>query len=239
MTPVNVELKRDGVGIGVVPMDEAIKVAKARGVVLPETYYERLQGAARARGFTVSGIEAIEQIARVLASLIDALVSGGTFDDWKRGFADKLMPEQSAARKELVFRNMMQSAYGAGRWHQFEQVKHRRPIIMYDAVDDDRTRKNHRAMDGFMAHITDPIWKEWQPPNGHNCRCSTINLTIEQARARGYRDNMQRPNVHPDPGWGHNPAKGFSDVLKDIAKEKVRELPVTMRDAARRAVEQD
>lgn len=235
----DIELDRASPSIGVVPMDEAIRAARARGVVLPETYYERLKGLARARGFTVSGIESIEQIARVLRSLIDALVEGKSFGDWKREYADKLMKDLTTSRKQLVFRNMMQSSYGAGRWHQFEQVKLRRPIIMYDAVDDDRTRESHRAMDGFMAHITDPIWKEWQPPNGHNCRCSTINLTMEQARARGYRENMQRPSVHPDPGWGYNPAKGFGDVLKDIAKEKVRELPVTMRDAARRAIEQD
>lgn len=221
--------------IGAVPFDEAIKAARARGVVLPDTYRDRLKGAAKARGFTISGMMSLAQIGRVLDSLIQAIMNGESFGEWKKRAAEDI-ESLSNSRKELVFRNAVQTSYGAGRWQQLEQAKALRPILMYDAINDRRTRPAHRAMDNFMAPVGDPIWRAWAPPNGHNCRCTLLSLTLAQARARGYRDNMPRPDVMPDPGWDYNPAKGFDDVLGDLAKERVQSLPPPLRERARKIV---
>jgi hypothetical protein len=47
-----------------VPFPEAIEAAHQRGVALPEEFYGALQGAARAKAFTVSGLGSIAQIAK-------------------------------------------------------------------------------------------------------------------------------------------------------------------------------
>jgi hypothetical protein len=39
-----------------VPFAEVIEAARQRGVALPEEFYGALQGAARAKAFTVSGL---------------------------------------------------------------------------------------------------------------------------------------------------------------------------------------
>lgn len=72
---------------------------------------------------------------------------------------------------------------------------------MWSAIDDSRVRPSHLAMDGYIAHVDDPLWKIWHPPAGYNCRCTQIALTEKQAIARGY-GKQARPDVQPDPGFG-------------------------------------
>jgi hypothetical protein len=41
-----------------------------------------------------------------------------------------------------------------------------------------------------MYYIVSPEWAERRPPprgSPHNCRCGSITLTLEQARARGFQ----------------------------------------------------
>lgn len=67
-----------------VPFAEAIEAARQRGVALLEEFYGALQGAARAKAFTVSGLGSIAQISQVLDSLTAALESGESLGDWKK-----------------------------------------------------------------------------------------------------------------------------------------------------------
>lgn len=54
----------------------------------------------------------------------------------------------------------------------------------------------------------------------HNCRCSLISLTADQARARGLGRQVV-PNVEPDPGWGHAPV-GAGDRMAGMVQERAR-----------------
>ena len=81
----------------------------------------------------------------------------------------------------------MRATYGAARWRQQEANADSRPFLMYDARDDRRTRPAHRAMDGQVFRIDDPIWRTHYPPNGWRCRCRVRALTERQVRDRGLR----------------------------------------------------
>jgi SPP1 gp7 family putative phage head morphogenesis protein len=118
------------------------------------------------------------------------------------------------SRMELIFRNAVQTNYGIGRTVQQRENAAARGYLMWDAINDSRTRPAHRAMDNHIAPIDDPIWKVWHPPAGHNCRCSRIALTESQARARGYP--KAAPNVQPDAGWEGDPTDGNEDLLRVI-----------------------
>ena len=206
---------------------EAIEQAAKRGVVLPEEYYEHLPEEARARAFTVSHLASLEQIKAVLDSLRDALDGGDSFEMWRDAFGD---PGLGDAHLETIYRNAMQNAYNAGRWRQQTENAFARPILMYDAVDDSRTRPEHAALDGFMAPVGDPVWASIYPPNGHRCRCAVISLTREQAEARGFAPGA-RPGGKPDEGWGHNPAGGD---LSDREREALRGIAQEIEEAYRR-----
>ncbi len=196
-----------------VKFHEAIEFALERGVVLPATYYGELVGAAKSYGFSVSGVNTLSQLQGVQDSLTKAVSTGMHFDAWKKDVLSGKLPiaEFPKHRLELIYRNFNQTAFNKGRCVKQQKVKKQRPVLLYSAVGDNRTREEHNAMDGFMDYVDSGIWDVWYPQNGHLCRCRTINLTLKQAIAMGFDpDTIARlPEVdgnvvEPDKGWDYS-----------------------------------
>jgi SPP1 gp7 family putative phage head morphogenesis protein len=185
---------------------EAVDFVTAKKVVLPEEYYGSLQQKSRSRAFSIAGIASRDQLQGVLDSLNDVLRKGTTFDEWKKlaSTSDLGLPEY---RLDNIFRTNMQSAYNAGHWTQQQRVKDKRPFLMYDAINDSRVRPSHLALDNVIKPIDDPFWNVYYPPNGFRCRCSTINLTEAQTKARGgVTPDPENGWLPPDKGWDYNGA---------------------------------
>lgn len=215
-----------------VPFAEAIAWARERKAVLPAEFYGARLQAVRARSFTISGLAALDQIQAAADSLAEATAQGQTLREWQKGIRDSAPDVFSLgrARRELIFRNAVQMHYGIGRTIQQRDNAAARPYLMWDAINDSRTRPTHRAMDGYIAPIDDSIWKKWVPGNvGHNCRCTRISLTEAQARARGYP--KADPGVEPDAGWGGDPTD--DDVPGRLLAEKVARVSPALADAMR------
>lgn len=119
--------------------------------------------------------------------------------------------------------------YGVGCTLQRRVNAAARPYLMWDAINDSRTRPTHRAMDNHIAPVNDQIWKRWSPPAGHNCRCTRIALTESQARARGWP--KAAPDVEPDAGWEGDPTD--EDVPGRLLAEKVAHASPALADALR------
>jgi SPP1 gp7 family putative phage head morphogenesis protein len=201
-----------------VPFAEAIAWARERKAVLPAEFYGARLQAVRARSFAVTGLATLDQVQQVADAAAQATASGQTFRDWQRAV---LAADQGGelfalgkARRELVFRNAVQTNYGIGRTIQQRENAAARGYLMWDAINDSRTRPTHAAMDGHIAPIDDPIWQRWSPPAGHRCRCTRIALTEAQARARGYP--KAEPGVEPDAGWSGDPTEGNDDLVRII-----------------------
>lgn len=188
---------------------EAIDFSSSRKAALPVEFYGDAQQRAYDRSFTVSGAASIGQVEAVLDSLNSALRSGKTFDQWKAGAAAQSL-DLGDGRLSTIYRNHMQTAFNHGHWVQQQRNSDTRPYLMYDAINDSRTRPTHAAMDGAIRSIDDPFWETHYPPNGHNCRCSTVSLTEKQALARGGETREPKGGwPEPDEGWPGNPAKSY------------------------------
>lgn len=109
-----------------------------------------------------------------------------------------------------VMANTVQSAAGAGI-HREVGSDPSVVALRYTAVLDDRVRPHHAAAHGLTAGVGDPIWNDYTPPLGHNCRCTLVPLRptdLPQARkaedgslsARIVPPNFHR--AHPDQGFG-------------------------------------
>lgn len=147
--------------------DEQVAQARAQRVLLPEAFY-RLPAEKRALAFAVSGLARLDQAQAVADALARNLADGGTFEDFRKWALqqDWSLPRH---RLETIYRNAVQTAYMAGHWRRFEEVKDDLPYLMYDAINDSRTRPSHLAMDGVIRPVDDPIWKTHTPPLGHRC----------------------------------------------------------------------
>jgi SPP1 gp7 family putative phage head morphogenesis protein len=194
-----------------VTFHEAIRTAGRRKVVLPSTYYGQLQAQARSRAFTISGLAGLTQIASALGSLNEGLRGGMSFSDWKAQALEQEwhLPD---SRLELILRMHTQTAYNAGAWERFEDTADARGFLMYDAINDARTRPAHRAMDGIIRPIGDSFWDSHSPPCGYNCRCGLISLTDEQAHDRGGVTVSIPSDAMADPGFGSRPMLGGNAV---------------------------
>lgn len=198
---------------------------KARKVELPADFYARFE-ALRPEAWTVGKLAQLESIETVKKSLLDALKSGASFEDWQKT-AQKMdiFPKHY---REVVFRNAMLSSYNSAKWASFRDNAQRFPVLRYSAINDGRTRPAHSAMHGLMMPVNDPRWQTLAPPSGHNCRCTLQSLTEKQAKAYGYKgapdklptyiDNKGiEQTVQADKGWHHSPEL---DNLDELLRER-------------------
>lgn len=203
------------------PFAEAIEQYKGR-VPLTSEQFGRLSDEARTQAFAMAGVNREDAAAELYGATLQAIEEGTSGQEWERQargiLAAKGIAGPDAHLMRLTFRNQTQSAYQAGRWQAVQRVAERRPIGVYDAIDDNRTRPTHEAMDGRAFELTDPIWSTWWPPNGHACRCSVRTMTREQAARRGLSietaadvavqqidRGAESVPLAPDDGWGVNP----------------------------------
>jgi SPP1 gp7 family putative phage head morphogenesis protein len=209
------------------PFLAAIRDMRERLVVVPTEYYGQRYGFARQQAFSVAGIARIDQLTQIRDSLVQAMERGDSMRDWiKRVERGEVPLELPRHRLDNIFRTNFQSAYGRGRClHQRKYQKYF-PFLTYSAVNDARTRPTHRALSGWTAPINHPAWSRIMPPNGYRCRCTTIALTEDQARARGIaiaRTSSEWPHpqpedqarargiatgeppAEPDDGWDYSP----------------------------------
>jgi SPP1 gp7 family putative phage head morphogenesis protein len=190
-----------------VPFDEAIAAAIRRLVVLPDVFYGDLQGQARAKAFTVSGLNALDQLQAVWDSLRAVLSEGGTFEQWREQIQSVDLPSH---RLETVYRTNLQAAWSQGRAEQIRRNLRTHPYLMYSAVNDSRTRPDHAARHGTILPADHPWWRANYPPLGFNCRCRAIAVTRKEAERRGI--SAEPPGVPVDPDWGPRSLFGDDDM---------------------------
>lgn len=255
--------------------EDAVGYFQSKGLQ-PSFSYADMTAEAHQHAFTVAKMMDLDLLAQVRGSLDDALANGVTFRDW----SEQLMPTLQAAgwwgrkdvidpatgatvnarlgtpsRLETIFRTNMQSAYAAGQWRQIEDQADIAPYLMYDAVDDFRTRPLHRSWDRKVLPVTHRWWHTHYPPNGYNCRCGVIQLSAEEAEALGLSLDQQAPTdgtyqwKNPrtgavehvpqgiDPGFAANVGRAYVANLQKLLREKVSRMPHAMRQAAQESIQ--
>ncbi|MGD9599916.1 MAG: phage minor head protein [Steroidobacteraceae bacterium] len=252
-----------------VPPEQAIGYFQAKGLT-PTFSYADMLGEANDHAFTVAKMMDVDLLGQVRASLDSALANGTPFKEW----ADQLLPSLQSAgwwgrkevldpltgqvvvaqlgspwRLETIFRTNMQSAYAAGQWKEINAQADLAPFLMYDAVDDFRTREQHRLWDRKVLPVASPWWKTHYPPNGWNCRCGVIQLDATEVKRLGLQVDplpsdgtytwknprtgalQQIPNGL-DPGFDKNSGIEYLQSLKQLLAQKTDTLSGSAQRAA-------
>lgn len=171
--------------------------------------------------------------------------------------AGNLMPDAqlgSAHRLNTIYRSNLQSAYSVGQWERIRENADTAPWLLYDAVDDFRTRPAHARLDNTVLAASDSFWHRFMPPNGYNCRCGVIQLADSDLERMGLKPS-RKPKVEMqkwrnprtgqieevptavDPGWDHNPGTDRHGHIQKLAREKARALPKDWQDPALASLE--
>lgn len=257
-----------------VPPEQAIAFFK-RKRLRPTFGYGDMLRQSHAQAFTVAKMMDVDLLGTVRASLDAALAAGTPYREW----ADTILPTLQSAgwwgrkevvdpltgqtivaqlgspsRLETIFRTNMQSAYAAGQWAEIQRNADVAPFLMYDAVDDFRTRELHRSWDQKVLPANSVWWQTHYPPNGYNCRCGVIQLDAEEVEALGLNVALEPPAdgfvkwTNPrtgetmdvpagvDPGFDYNVGKAYLDRISKTLDEKAAALPDSAAEAAKQAI---
>ena len=101
------------------------------------------------------------------------------------------------ARLQLIFDTNVRQAAAAGQWQRLVRNQRTHPYARYVAMDDERTRPQHRAWHNVTLPLDDAWWATHRPPNGWRCRCRVIGVT-----QREYDQGvvLDRPGAETDQG---------------------------------------
>jgi SPP1 gp7 family putative phage head morphogenesis protein len=255
--------------------EQAINFFKAKGL-RPTFSYADMLNRAHDQAFTVAKMMDVDLLSQMKASLDSAQANGQTFKEWADSItpilqqagwwgrqqvvdpiSGKVIVAQlgSPSRLETIFRTNMMSSYAAGQWQEIEGQKDIAPFIMYDAVDDFRTRPLHAKWDKTVLPVDSPWWNSHYPPNGWNCRCGVIQLSEDELEELGLKPATEAPNdgtytwTNPrtgarekvpqglDPGFDNNSGKSAVSQMKALLAEKMKANGIAQKGALKEALE--
>jgi SPP1 gp7 family putative phage head morphogenesis protein len=182
----------------------AIAYLKGKGYAITWNWQDMLDEA-HDRAFTVAKAMRLDLLSDIRAGLETALQEGQTLKQFtenlqpvleKQGWwgqqvivdsqgVGELVQLGSPRRLKTIYQTNLQSAYMAGRKSSMEQATESHPYWMYVAILDGKTRPSHRALHGKVFRHDDPIWSSIFPPNGFNCRCRIVALSVAAVKRRG------------------------------------------------------
>lgn len=227
--------------------EDALRYFRAKGLATSFAWEDVWQEE-HARVFTVAKAMTLDLLTDVFVAIERALSEGQTFQQFRDGLRPLLEDKGWWGRKPLedpltgetrdvqlgsnrrlrtIFDVNMRTAHQAGRWERIQETKATLPFLRYSAVQDGRTRLEHRAWDGTILPIDDPWWDSHYPPCGWNCRCTVVQLNAWTLERRGWQVTDKpvafapKPYTNPrtgevivlergiDPGWSHNVGKAY------------------------------
>ena len=197
------------------PPGEARKFFR-RKLPVSDSAFQAMDARMRLAAFRIAGVEEAALVAAVRDQLDRAITGQLTLGQFLKEapalFQAAGVTPTSRHHLETMFRTNTLTALGAGKWTEAQdpELADLFPLYRYSAILDDRTREDHAAMHGFTAPSDDPTWGSWWPPNGFNCRCTTVPLSsayIDRHRVRESRANhpARTEQMQPDPGFRTNP----------------------------------
>lgn len=124
--------------------------------------------------FIFSGFKTHHQLVEASKLLKD---NNGNFKPFQRFLKDVETLDKTYNQHYLraEYNYATASTQMAVKWKQWEQDGDTYNL-QYRTAGDHRVRREHAALHGVTLPPSDPFWNKFLPPNGWNCRCTTIQV---------------------------------------------------------------
>jgi len=241
------------------PPEDTVRAFDAREDLRTSVRWSEMLHEDHARAFTVAKVAKLDLLEDIRTSLADVIHNGGTFEQWQKGLVPTLqkagwwgrVEDQALTgtaepvfvgprRLRTIYQTNLRMSRAAGQWARIQESKGVSPYLRYSAVNDRRTRPEHRAWHGTILPVDHPWWDTHFPPCGWNCRCTVSQLSERDLKSFGWSVSKAPPDDGPprrfypagasepvlvprgiDPGFGYNPGKAS---LKAVAEKATRTL---------------
>ena len=197
------------------PPAEAMAFMDGRQLTADTYHWHDLWRDEHQRAFTVSRLARGDLLEALQASLAKSVAGDLSRRDWIKSTeqllknagwwgttevtdprtGEMLKTRFNHARLQLIFDTNVRQAAAAGQWQRMLRNQRTHPFARYVAMDDDRTRPQHRAWHNVTLPLDDAWWATHRPPNGWRCRCRVIGVT---QREYDQGEVLDRPGAETD-----------------------------------------
>ena len=197
------------------PPAEAMAFMDGRQLTADTYHWHDLWRDEHQRAFTVSRLARGDLLEALQASLAKSVAGDLSRRDWIKSTeqllknagwwgttevtdprtGEMLKTRFNHARLQLIFDTNVRQAAAAGQWQRMLRNQRTHPFARYVAMDDDRTRPQHRSWHNVTLPLDDPWWSTHRPPNGYRCRCRMIGVT---QREYDQGEVLDRPGAETD-----------------------------------------
>jgi SPP1 gp7 family putative phage head morphogenesis protein len=246
------------------PPEQAIAYFRQKGFSFSWDWHQ-MWHEDHARAFTVAKAMRLDILQDIRAAVDKAIVDGTTFERFKDDLIPALQQKGwwgrqvvdgqsvqlgSAYRLRTIFNVNVQTAYQVGHHRAMTDpdVVRSRPFWRYVAVNDGRTRPQHKTWHNTVLPHDHEWWSTHYPPNGWNCRCTVVSASAREMERDGLKvtenpDNRQVVKIDPrtgdaavfpagiDPGWDYNPGKAWQPNLEAHLADKINAAATVVQSA--------
>ena len=158
---------------------------------LPTQRWTDIREGEHGKAFVVAGVSKAALLADFRSAIDRAVRDGETLADFRKRFDEIVQRHgwsykgQRGWRTRVIYQTNVRQAYSAGRWQQAQRLRKSHPYLVYEALDDGRTRPEHAAWDGIVLRADDSWWDTHTPMNGWGCRCSALPASQRELERRG------------------------------------------------------
>jgi SPP1 gp7 family putative phage head morphogenesis protein len=116
-----------------------------------------------------------------------------SFSEFKKE-AFNIFEEFNKNHLKTEYNSAISQSRSASLWMEIENNKELLPMLEYHTVGDGRVRPEHAMLNGIKRPIGDKFWDNYFPPNGWNCRCTTLQTDdTDKTDLKGFK----RPDTVP------------------------------------------
>lgn len=149
--------------------------------------------ALRQNVYYFSGAKTYQQ-TRAVSDLLTKKDKISSFNDFKKQ-AKQILVDYNENYLRAEYNSAIAQSQAASQWKEIEKDKKTLKMLTYHTVGDGRVRPEHAMLNNITRPVDDNFWNYYFPPNGWNCRCTTLQSEdAEQTSLRGFR----QPDTVPD-----------------------------------------
>ena len=135
----------------------------------------------KAYAFTVTGVDAFDQLARIREELAAVPAGTRTWQEAKKTIAadlsERLGGKEAERRAELLLRTHTFRGYAVARYRSLMEQVDVFPYWQYKTHGDGRVRPSHAALNGKILPAGHPVWQKIFPPWDWGCRCLVVPMS--------------------------------------------------------------
>jgi SPP1 gp7 family putative phage head morphogenesis protein len=154
--------------------------------------YEMLRSL-RTNVYKFSGAKQYHQVREMVSAIYDG-DRIKPFSEYKKTGSD-IFKNYNVNYLQAEYNSAIAQSRSASMWMEIEANAELLPMLEYHTAGDGRVRPEHAMLNGIKRPVNDKFWSNYFPPNGWNCRCTTLQTDdTDKTSLKGFKQPSTVPN---------------------------------------------